>query len=397
LIVCLLVSCAVAQQWKVIQRDMEPVLMGISCLDNSTCYMAGGQDGTPPEGGPQVYKSTDAGKTWKWLPHSGFAMMFLDVAAGTKTQGVTAGVGLLDVIAGVENTQDGESFNVTHFLDMDDECQSTMTVQGVPNGYGLAGDFGKANGAAVSFDGGKSFTHYDVGVNTSSRYGDYPSRNTWYITAGTWPEQGTKAERRADRENGLVRINQKLSLRRTTNANGEVKHKFEFDLNYNATKKRNGKYTAAIAKTTDGGKTWKTQFYNEDFYFNAISCPSERVCFAVGEAEGDSDKPGVRIMRTQDGGATWTTVMYNPTPSFSLIAMDMVNEKEGWAGGGQLASPPNFQAHFWKTVDGGNTWNLEKLAYNYITDYSFIGKGFPYKGYATAIDIDTLCSVLVRE
>jgi photosystem II stability/assembly factor-like uncharacterized protein len=35
-------------------------------------------------------------------------------------------------------------------------------------------------------------------------------------------------------------------------------------------------YHAAIAKTTDGGKTWNTVFYDEgNFYFNGISCPSE--------------------------------------------------------------------------------------------------------------------------
>jgi photosystem II stability/assembly factor-like uncharacterized protein len=390
------VVVASAQSWKVIQRDMEPVLMGISCLDNSTCFMAGGQDGTPPEGGPQVYKSVDSGATWKWLPHSGFAMMFLDVAASSKTNAVTAGIGLLDVMAGVEYTKDGQSFNVSHFLDLEDECQSTMTVQGVNGGFGLAGDFGKANGVAVSLDGGVTFAHIDAKLNTSARYGDYPSKSTWYVTAGTWPDQGTKAQRRSDRNNGVLKISQRLTLKRSWDQNGAMKHKMEF--NTELTSKTNGPYTALIAKTSDGGRTWTQQYWNTDFYFNAISCPSENVCFAVGESLKDSPAPGCRILRTTDGGKTWKVVLYNADPSFSLIAMDMINEKEGWAGGGQMANPPNFQAHFYHTMDGGDTWTLEKLAYNYITDYSFIPNGPKYyKGYATAIDIDTLCSVLVRE
>lgn len=76
--------------------DYEPVLIGISFLDDNTGFMAGGQNGEPPVcscvavlflltshlrlaqvGGPQVYKSVDAGQNWRWLPHSGAAMMFL--------------------------------------------------------------------------------------------------------------------------------------------------------------------------------------------------------------------------------------------------------------------------------------------------------------------------------
>jgi uncharacterized protein YchJ len=325
-------------------------------------------------------------------------MMFLDVAAGTKTSAVTAGVGLLDVIQGAEYTTNGESFNVTHFFDMEDECQSTMTVQGVPagTGYGLAGDFGKANGVAVSFTGGRTFTHYDAKVNTSSRYGDYPSKNVWYVAAGTWPDQGTKAERLAKRAAGEVQITQKMKLKRVTNANGEVEHKIEFNLDYKPSGS-NDVYQAGLSKTTDGGKTWTQLYWNDHFYFNAISCPSENVCFVVGEAERDSQQPGVRILRTQDGGKTWKVVMYNSDPSYSLIAMDMINEKEGWAGGGQLANPPHFQGHFWHTVDGGDTWTQELLPLNYVTDYSFVGRPPVYKGWATSIDIDTQCSVLVRQ
>jgi len=394
----LVLACAAlataAPSWAIINRDLEPVLLGISCLDNTTCFMAGGQDGTPPYGGPQVYRTVDGGKNWKWLPHSGFAMMFLDVAMGTKTNGVTAGVGLIALLAGIEYTTNGDSFNVSHVLDTEDECQSTMTIQGVQRGFGLAGDFAKANGVCISFDGGSTFAHIDAKLNTSSRYGDYPSRQVYYVAAGTWPDQGNKAARREARMRGEHQISQKMKLVRSIDANGAISHKVDFDLDYQP--KGNGNYQAQIAKTTDGGKTWTSQYWDTDFYFNAISCPSINVCFAVGEAERDSAKPGVRIMRTLDGGKNWTTVMYNPDPSYSLIAMNMINEKEGWAGGGQLAAPPHFQGHFWHTVDGGNTWQLETLAYNYVTDYSFIGQPPYYKGFATAIDVDTQCSVLVR-
>jgi hypothetical protein len=378
--------------WRVINHDMEPVLIGISCVSNDTCFMSGGQDGEPPFGGPQVFKSTDGGHNWKWLPHGGFAMMFLDVAAESKTVGVTAGIGMEFLMNGIEYTKNGDYFNVSHVLDSMDECQSTMTIQGVKGGFGLAGDFAKANGVAVSFDGGVSFTHYDANVNTSSRYGDYPNRSTYYVSAGTWPDN-TKEKRMEQRARGEYQISQRLKVKRTIGANGAISHKFEFNLEQPTGS--NGPYEAGLAKTTDGGKTWKQQFWDTDFYFNAISCPSATTCFAVGEALKDSPRPGVRIWRTQDGGNNWKEVMYNANPDYSLIAMDMINEKEGWAGGGEL-NPVQFYAHFWHTLDGGDTWQLERLAFNYVTDFSFVGQPPNYLGWATSIDEDEQCSVLAR-
>lgn len=65
-------------------------------------------------------------------------------------------------------------------------------------------------------------------------------------------------------------------------------------------------YAAEIAKTTDGGRTWTTQFSNNgSFYFNEIDCFGTELCCAAGESAG-SATPGVRIYCTSDGGSSWT-------------------------------------------------------------------------------------------
>jgi hypothetical protein len=382
-----------APAWKVLKGDLDPVLMGISFLDNNTGFMAGGQDGTPPEGGPQVYKTTDAGNTWTWLPHGGSAMMFLDVAMGSKTNGVTAGVGLIGVIPGVEYTQDGNTFNATTDFELDEECQSTEVIRGTTGAYGLAGGFGKANGVAVSTDKGVTFQHYDAGLNTTSRYGSYPSPKVWYLSAGQWPSETRKSGP------GIKHLTERISLERVTKNDNSLDYKVNYRLYDENAPKRVVKqtpddtYVAAIVKTTDGGATWNVLYYDEgNFYFNAISCPSELHCFAVGEAD-DGPKPGARILHTADGGQTWEVQMYNNNPAYSLMAIEFIDENTGWAAGGELDA--HFRGHFWFTSDAGKTWTLNPLAGVYGNDMSFIGTAKAYKGYATAFTWDDQSSVLV--
>jgi photosystem II stability/assembly factor-like uncharacterized protein len=393
--VCVVAVSAAGPQWKVLKNDLDPVLIGISFLDNQTGFMAGGQDGTPPEGGPQVYKTTDGGNNWTWLPHGGSAMMFLDVAMGSKTNGVTAGIGLLGVVPGVEFTMDGKQFNASKDFELDEECQSTEVIRGTTGAYGLAGDFGKVSGVAVSTDKGRTFQHYDAKLNTSSRYGSYPSPNVWYLSAGQWPEETRKSGP------GIKHLTERISMERVVLNDNSLDYRVNFRLYEEGRPSRitkmtdNNTYIAAIAKTTDAGKTWETVFYDEgNFYFNAISCPSEEHCFAVGEAD-DGPKPGARILHTADGGKTWEVQMYQTSPAYSLMAIEFIDENTGWAAGGELDA--KFNGHFWFTSDAGKTWTLNPLRGVYGNDMSFVGNAKQYKGYATAFTWDDQSSVLVYQ
>jgi len=384
----LLASSAFSQQsWKVLKMDYEPVLIGISFLNDNEGYMAGGQNGTPPEGGPQVYKTADAGHNWRWLPHGGAAMMFLDVAMDSTTNGVTAGVGLFGIVPGIEYTVDGEKFNRTLEIEFIDECQSTETVRGVRGAFGLAGEFDKSNGVAMSFDKGLHFTHYDANLTTGARYGSYPSRTTWYVTAGEWPNDAR------DDAPGIHALTQRIRLSRQQSENDEnanyVHNGVHFDLEPKEHTDKNAGYKCQIKKTVDGGKTWQQLYTNDQFYPNGISCPTVNSCWAVGEAVGGPGA-GIYILHTGDGGRNWDVQLRNPNPHFSLLAVDFIDEQEGWAAGGEL-SALHFMGHFRHTVNGGKNWTLSQVPQIYGNDMSFINKN---KGWATAFTVHEQSAVV---
>jgi len=389
LVLCaVLASSAYAAQWRVLQANLEPVLMGISFpQDANTGYMAGGQDGEPGVGGAQVYKTTDAGKTWNYLPHGESALMFLDVAMQTNTNGVVGGIALVSD-GGIEYTTDGNHFNQTTDFEFEQECQSAQVIRGTTQGYALTGMFTKVDGVAVSQNKGVTWKHYDAKLNTTARYGSFPSPKTWYVAAGTWPEQ--KTSKRA----GVKQITARLSIEQTTTvgANGKphITHRIVKNLDSTARHSNDG-WQAAIVKSADGGATWTSLYWDDNFYFNAISCPTENSCWAVGEAD-EGAKPGVRILHTGDGGRTWDVQMYNSTKQFSLIGINMIDENVGWAAGGELDA--RFRGHFWGTTNGGKSWNLQVVPGVYGVEMSFIGTASNYVGYATAFGLED-CSVMI--
>lgn len=385
--VALLASVALVQaaSWSVVAPSAAAVLSGISCVDNSTCVIAGGDNGV----GPEILKLHYGpnGVDLNRMPVNASIMMFMQVATPTATSGVVGGIGMFGIFAGSVYTQDGQTFNASINDVMQSECQSVQAIRGVKGGFGLAGLYDQVNGAAVSMDGGRTFKNIDAGLPdyTPARYGAFPSANTWYITAGQWPSTTIK------KEYGQKRLTERLSVYQHP-VTKKVTHKFVDPL-VGRVQGNSSVYTAGIAKTTDGGRTWKTVFYQEDaFYFNAISCPSENSCFAVGESS-DGPAPGGRILATKDGGATWTVQMYDPNPTLSLFDINMLNEKEGWATGGELSS--NFMGHFYKTNDGGQTWEDNAVQGVYGNNLAFVPtSNGGYVGYATAFTAESSSSIL---
>jgi len=271
-----------------------------------------------------------------------------------------------------------------------EECQSVENIKGVKGGFGLAGEFNKANGAAISTDGGITFKFLDAGLNTSSRYGSYPSANTWYLSAGDWPES------KLPTAPGEKRLSQRISLHRDANTLA-MRPRFRLYDPHNppAEPTPDDTYHAAIAKTTDGGKTWKTVYYDQgNFYFNGISCSTELHCWAVGEAD-NGPNPGSRILHTNDGGNTWEVQLYNKNPAYSLMAIAMISDTEGWAAGGELDA--KFQGQFWHTTDGGKTWTDSEIFSIYGNDLSFVVGPQGVKGFATAFTLEQQSAVCVYE
>jgi len=101
-------------------------------------------------------------------------------------------------------------------------------------------------------------------------------------------------------------------------------------------------WKAQIVKSTDGGVTWKSLFFDEgNFYFNQIDCADTDHCCAVGEAD-QSALPGIRIYCTEDG-TTFNQVYFNGDADFSIMAIQSISLLEWWASGGDM-SPGGFIA-----------------------------------------------------
>jgi photosystem II stability/assembly factor-like uncharacterized protein len=136
-------------------------------------------------------------------------------------------------------------------------------------------------------------------------------------------------------------------------------------------------YSGAVAKTTDGGKTWAQVFdANGLFYFNQIHCSSETSCMAVGE----NDNTGY-VVGTTDGGATWKTLLTGPA-GLSLVSVRMISDSEAWVGGGLQESRSSLMGYYYHTTDGGASWNLSKLD-GLVFDLSF-KNGYGYSAYLTS-------------
>merc|ERR1711871_180311 len=138
-------------------------------------------------------------------------------------------------------------------------------------------------------------------------------------------------------------------------------------------------YSAAIVKTTDGGKTWKVVYRNIDeganVYPNGIHCSSELHCIAALEGES------ARIVVTRDGGKSWKESMHDPDSASSLVSVHMLSEKEAWVSGGHLVSL-DFEGRFWHTLDGGDTWTKEAIKGLYIFSFDMVSAA---SGYAVAL------------
>jgi len=231
---------------------------------------------------------------------------------------------------------------------------------------------------AMSRDGGSSFTVSGVpNLGAWVRYAAYPSETTWYVSGGSWRNE----KRRVD---GQHEFSAKVRM-----LHGEKGSKVMFSHFDNATTSEDDGYRAAVARTTDGGRTWERVFYESagGFYFNQIDCPSVNSCFITGEGNAPA-----LIMATHDGGRTWQQV-WQGTPDYDLMGIEFLSDREGWACGLRL-DRQNFQfiTIFLHTVDGGQTWDEQTLPGFFCTDMSFVNSRL---GRATALSLEGVSSTLV--
>jgi len=355
--------------------------MGVSFTSPDTGYLAGDENGI----GVIILKTEDGGENYRRCNHSGYSILYMSIAMSTATNGIVAGIGMGNNFHGIEYTVDGNTFNQTADMDLIDVSQNVESIKGIDGGFGITGEFNEANGVAISLDQGVTWKNYDCKADTIARYGSFPSTQSWYISAGQWPEY----DFHDSADPNIHVVSQKIRLHKGVG----VEYLKDHPARHPSRRLLQSGYMAQIAKTADGGKTWQTVFNADDFYFNGIDCPSENHCFVVGESESDSPNPGCRILHTADGGATWEVQLYVNNSAYSLLDIAMFNETEGWATGGVLDE--KFQGTYWHTSDGGKTWTAEEVQGIYGNALSFVANGDSYVGWSTAFTRSGQSSTLI--
>eukprot|EP00567_Pseudictyota_dubia_P005918 CAMPEP_0197455168 /NCGR_PEP_ID=MMETSP1175-20131217/40067_1 /TAXON_ID=1003142 /ORGANISM="Triceratium dubium, Strain CCMP147" /LENGTH=300 /DNA_ID=CAMNT_0042988955 /DNA_START=8 /DNA_END=906 /DNA_ORIENTATION=+ len=279
-----------AGTWKLLDSDLDTTDIGIAFTSSSLGYAAGDDNGQ----GPVILKTTNGGTHWSACPAKfGIDVLLLDVDAVDNSIVVSSVFGELYSDDGGDSFQPslggGQSQSVRYLGPTGDNGQK----------FGVTGFYGGVDGVGLSVDGGKTFKTFNAHVGTQARYGAFPTDTTWYVAAGQWPENNNKVDRRVSRQRTEF-----------MNPDGHFPARYTRP-NYGA---NSDSYKAVIAKTTDGGSTFTTVF-NETgtFYFNAIDCSPKSAdrCCAVGEA-ADSSEPGARIYCTTDGGSSWKRNFYAP-------------------------------------------------------------------------------------
>jgi len=370
-----LAAQASAATWNVTNWNFATIAMGLAftSVNNGVAPICNNGQGS------FILATTDGGSTWNSVPNNVTAMLLMGAAA-------TGNSAVVGDMFGLEysNKPSGYAFKAAK-LPGGITSQDVELIEG--GGYAAAGQtLLGGNGVAVSKDG-SSFNFINISaLNTQARYGAYPSATTWYIAAGEWPENQWDEEYLAETDNSVQSLSARIAVHVDTENDFALTPVFRRTVGDNTTS-----WKAQIVKTTDGGKTWTSQFYDENnFYFNQIDCFDENNCAAVGEAD-TSNSPGVRVYVTSDGGNTWTRTFYNSTASYSIMAVRYVAEGEIWAAGGNLDST-NFMGFFWHSTDGGQTWTYDSVAGVYANTMAFVDTEHAF---ATAFNYASVSSFMV--
>ncbi|PID58165.1 MAG: hypothetical protein CR986_08060 [Ignavibacteriae bacterium] len=128
-----------------------------------------------------------------------------------------------------------------------------------------------------------------------------------------------------------------------------------------------------ILKSSDGTKTWETQFYDTTVtkFMNYIEMFDSQNGVAMGDAPNDSADSKAAFLRTADGGKTWT-LMENDIKIWASgdtwRRIDFVNSEVGY-----------FYEYFgnrplkgiYKSMNGGNNWSKTSLDSSALTVLKF--------------------------
>ena len=345
--------------------------------DGQTGYAGGGTaEGCPAH----IVKTSDAGHTWDvvWPAGNCTAIdfnLFLSAAVRDDAHAVVGGSFFQAW------TETGKAFYPA-INNFGTPPQDAGVIPGSGQFALVSGKERRVGGNSVDVsDNGVNYTRIpipDTAINSSNhlaRYGAFPSKDVWYVTAGTFEGSAAPGAARNKLSRHFTVDDAAREIRvhaaATAAASAVLAARAGLDTG------PNDGDTAAIVKTSDGGKTWELVYQNkpgDNIYPNGIHCTSDQHCVAC--LEGDS----ARIVVTRDGGKTWKETMHDPDPHSSLMAVHMLSEKEVWVAGGHPAG--QFEGRFWHSLDGGDTWTKTAFPGTYIISLDMQG---PKSGFAVAL------------
>jgi hypothetical protein len=356
------------------------VMMALSCVTSSNCYIAGGSNG----GGFGVL-------TFDGQPNGNFNtmsmpdmdMMLMAISVGgtaDEPRGAAGGIGFGDSVQYFVNATTLMPSSQP-FLVVTQDIRTTADGKNV-----LVIDQGGSNAVLFSTNSGKNFSFFNItslmpSPATYSRYGAIADPKTWYVTLGNWPNGGSSSSASSSKDSIV------LSPRTTMVRDDATKKGWRRVHTPRAESVSDDDgYSCVIAKTADGGVTWHNVMYeSKNYYPNGIDCASANHCVAVGE--GFNEKAGGHVWVTFDG-LTFTETLHlkdNASGQFSIMSVKFNGENEVWVGG-SFASESTSTGLIYFSRDGGQTWAPhERLEFiGEITDISFTTGGV---GFATAITI----------
>jgi len=342
-----ILAVSIAQQWQIQKADLAEKLWGISFPTAQTGFVAGIHLERS-----LLLRTDDGGNTYTQcqLENTPPPLYFTDLIMASPTSGVVTGAHY----AGRRSTQytlDGKTWNFTN-QHLFEDSQSAELIQGVTGGFALTGSFNTSmfdpsNGVATSVDQGVTWNITNITIADGDvRYGSFPSLTTWYVTSSI---RGVALESK--------------NLRSKSEENDITSHHSRKLLQAPG-------YLAQIIKTTDGGKTWQTVYYNTTaFYLNGIVCISVLQCWAVGESGDGSQTPACPILHTNNGGITWEQQLYLNQSGCYLVDIIAINRTELWVIGGTLGR--HTLASYWHSTDGGRTWSSQEIEGLYPLSITF--------------------------
>lgn len=349
-----LFSAAFAQQWTIDTSTTATFVTCVNAVSENLAVTVGGQNG-----GGSIIERYD-GTTWSKNPVP--TLMALSTAA------TASGNIIVTSINSVLNSQDGVNFVKAGAAGT---SQSANVYGANKDKFALVGYWrddvtkGYVYGVASSNDG-QTFTVSSNIADGYSRYGAFPSDNTWYVSNGIWGNDPTVSK--------SVRM---LTSRVAVDGNGNKVLMTDLPrASKKLTSDNSTGWFGSVTKTTDGGKTWTqvltTNLAEDYIYFNEISCSSETNCIVVGE--GDSADGGYLTVAytTFDGGNTWEKT-FSSSDFVSLMSVKFVSATDAWLLTTQKSSR-GLVGNFFKTTDGGKTFNLDNTLSNCMgMDISFAG------------------------